>query len=295
MKKEPMKQIFCLLTIIWLSTGACWSQTTGTNNANVAINQIKKSKAFLYGEATMPTKEGAYELASEILQQEIETWAKEHSKKKADKIVATDVRQLVDSIIQPRANMIRVFLYVRKSNLIPVYREAGLVIVDADAKSDAVVAKDSVSHDSIVTPIPVTPTIPNADSIATEKVSNDSISSLTIPTDSIHTEQVFLPTTSDSLTRNERVVIDKVKPLQSFFKIRDVLVPLKEQGLVESYGKYATLSEPDSAYLIIYDINGRIRAVLGKGKEKRTNLNTGEQEGIEDYKECGAIWFKVKQ
>ena len=294
------KTILLLCMALWMSVSA----TAQGGDPRTTINQIKKSKAFLYGEATMLDKDAAYELANEILQQEIETWAKDHSKKEADRVVAVDVHQLVDSIVLPRVNMIRVFLYVRKKNLIPIYEKAGVVIVDKEAdepsptltqgitsptpsqeKEDQ--SPDSIAQDSLHSEGlgEVAPTKETGEVAPSEETGEP------VPSQ----EQGVATEEADSLdyavTETEQLVLEQVKPLKSFFRIRDVLVPLKEQGMVEDYGKYSSLEHPERAYLIIYDANARVRAVLGKGKNKRCNMLTNATESMDDYRGCGAIWF----
>lgn len=273
-----------------------------TSDRSETINMIKRSKGFVYGEATMLTKEDAYELAQEILQRNIEDWALAHSKKKVNKVVATDVRELVDSIVLQRANMVRVFLYVKKSNLIPVYKKAGLVIVDTDASQtvelEKPVKRPATDSGQIVSPakedvkkLIIGQKDDGLDSLLTQTYTVEGADSI-----SLKTEKSDSTSRSEKeLTENEKSVCSEVKPLKSFFRIRDVLVPLKEKGLITEYGKYATLKNPEDAFLIIYDSNGRIQALLGKGTEKRKNLNTGKEDSIRNYPDCGAIWFKVKQ
>ena len=71
--------------------------------------------------------------------------------------------------------------------------------------------------------------------------------------------------------------------------------PLKAEGKILDYGKYATAKAPELCYLIVYDPAGNIRALLGKGKDKRKNLKTGKDDNIGNYRGCGAIWFTLKE
>ena len=47
--------------------------------------------------------------------------------------------------------------------------------------------------------------------------------------------------------------------------------------------------------MIIYDQQAAVKAILGKGVEKRKNLKTGIDDSEKNYHGCGAIWFKVKE
>ena len=280
-----------LITLCATLIAASATMMAQEDDVSRTINMIKKSKEFLYGEATMPNKGDAFEMANDILQQDIETWVVSHSKKKVEKVVATNVRQVIDSIVTPRANMIRVFLYVRKKNLIPIYEGMGLHIVDVEATDNIVIPLQKATTDTLQAPPPTPQDV-------TEKI--DTIQApLPMPKDTTAVDTTNVDSLSqievrDSdivMTPTEEHVLARIKPLKSFFQIRDVLMPMKEEGLIENYGKYESLTEPEHAYLIIYDPNGRIRAVLGKGAKKRKNLNTGVEETISDYRDCGAIWF----
>lgn len=98
-----MKKILLLLTLLF-----CVSATFAHDRSIEKINKIKRSQTYLYGESTMPTLQEASSVAMEILQQDIRRWAVSHSKKKVEKVVATDVSNIVDSIVTKRVNMFRV-------------------------------------------------------------------------------------------------------------------------------------------------------------------------------------------
>ena len=55
------------------------------------------------------------------------------------------------------------------------------------------------------------------------------------------------------------------------------------------------MSDPASCYLIIYDKEANIKAVLGKGAATRPNLQTGLSDSEKNYHGCGAIWLKIKE
>ena len=51
------------------------------------------------------------------------------------------------------------------------------------------------------------------------------------------------------------------------------------------------MKNPEECYLIIYDTDANIRAILGKGTDSRKNLRTGKDDTERTYKGCGAFWF----
>lgn len=93
----------------------------------------------------------------------------------------------------------------------------------------------------------------------------------------------------------EQTTLDKILGVTSFFKLKEVMEPLYNQGVIKSFGKYATMTEPQDCYLVIYDPDGDIRAVLGKGIASRKNLSTGNDDSEHNYSGCGAIWFQLNE
>jgi len=90
-------------------------------------------------------------------------------------------------------------------------------------------------------------------------------------------------------------VLNKICGVTSFYDLKSVMVPFKKSGKITRLGKYTTMDEPTESYLIIYDTNGYIRAVLGKGSDSRENLKTKKEDTERNYKGCGAIWFQLNE
>ena len=95
--------------------------------------------------------------------------------------------------------------------------------------------------------------------------------------------------------RNESSALEQIICAKSFFQLKGIIEPLAAKGLISSYGKYATMTQPSDSYLIIYDPQGDIRAFLDKGSSKRKNLITGQEDSEHNYSGCGAIWFQLNQ
>ena len=58
------------------------------------------------------------------------------------------------------------------------------------------------------------------------------------------------------------------------------------------YGRIATLTSPEQAYLIIIK-DSKLIAVLDKGKGERMNLKTKEMEVVKKYRGHAIIWMKT--
>ena len=86
------------------------------------INAIKKSNEFLYAEATMPTPAGADSTARQMLHEEIIRWTTEELQEPMDSLSALRLCEEADTMITCRANMFRVFTFIRKNKVSPMFK-----------------------------------------------------------------------------------------------------------------------------------------------------------------------------
>jgi hypothetical protein len=209
------------------------------------IAKIKKSDSFLYGEATLASREEAVLLAEEILQENINAWVQQDkSLREAANVIIRNTGRDVSRITLPRGNMFQAFLYVKKSD-----------ILSADNAKVVEINKDQ--PESTVEPV-----VPS-DEPAVQEPANEAL----------------------------RQVLGLVK----FDEISSCLQRLKQEGKISDFNKYAALKQPGEYYLIVYNRDALIEAVLGKGEDKRPNLKTGLEDSITNYKGRGAIGFKLTE
>lgn len=86
------------------------------------INAIKKSNEFLYAEATMPTTAEADSTARQMLHEEIIRWTSEELQEPMDSLAALRLCEEADTMMMPRANMFRVFTFIRKNKVSPMFK-----------------------------------------------------------------------------------------------------------------------------------------------------------------------------
>lgn len=256
-----------------------------------SINSIKKSREFLYSDITMGSHEDANSQAVELLQRQIFTWAKDRAKNKnAGNVSLIELNKLIDTIMVRRANMYRVFAYVKKVKLVPLFCEWKLALIDnldvddvndieglPEEKSEEQ-ASDEESPEQEELPEPKD-TILSQISEKKDTVANGEIRSIL----------------RKSFWGKKGGVIEQIKKAKNFFELRQIMEPLKEKGDIKDYGKYATAEKPEECYLVVYDPAGNIKALLGKGDKVRPNLKTGRDDSIKNYRGCGAIWFTVNE
>ena len=230
------KRLILLLTLLVGATDIALAQSTTSE-----INAIKRDSTYLYGDATLDSQEAAMQLAFELLEGEVRKWAADS--KRTLTIDKEALKEMADTMMTHRRNMVRVFAYVNKATLL-----GG--------------------------PKPM------------RRLKPQTLKPQTTP------EPKSQPPV---VTQQEAKVLSKITAVTSLGELGKVLPPLKEEGLITDFGKYATITEPAKCYLVIYDADGNVKAFLGKGTDKRKNLKTGAMENEHDYKRCGAIWFKVKE
>lgn len=115
-----MKRTLCaiLMTAAFASFS---SAQTSTEEQKKEINKIKKSSSYIYAEATLPDQQAAIDLAKDMLNQNINEWvAKQKKFAGSNKVVTANTNYTVDNMTLPRGNMFRAFMYVKKSDIIPV-------------------------------------------------------------------------------------------------------------------------------------------------------------------------------
>lgn len=104
--------------------------------AKKQINSIKKNSQYIYAEATALTAQEARDLAEEMLYDEINKWAANQKKlKDSPNLVINNKNELWASMMLPRGNMQRAFIYVKKTDILPAANTQ--VIVNSNATASA--------------------------------------------------------------------------------------------------------------------------------------------------------------
>lgn len=116
--------------------------------------------------------------------------------------------------------------------------------------------------------------------------------------------------TSETLTANERITpsytlqgegmkdvipeaVKEIARLTSVQQLNQSLRKMKQEGRITAYDKYNNIGVKSEWYLVIYDSEGIIKAVLTEGVE-RTNVRTGKSDSEKNYPKHAAIGVKVK-
>lgn len=81
--------------------------------------------------------------------------------------------------------------------------------------------------------------------------------------------------------------------ITAYDEMAEKVKQLKAEGKINNYGRYDSLDNPDENYLIIYNPQGEVEAILTPGPDRR-NVKTNKPDGVANYKGRGAIGIKME-
>lgn len=105
---------------------------------------------------------------------------------------------------------------------------------------------------------------------------------------------------TEEAPKQEKAIIEltpeekQMKQVKSFYEVEPYINGLKRKGKLQGYGKYATMPKGKDCHLFVYDKQGNISALIRKSGSVQYNLNTLKEDNVQNYKNCGAIWFQLK-
>lgn len=246
------------------------------------INDIKRSSQYISAEATMETEAKAYELAEELLGKQISEYASaQKSLKKAPNVIVKDVAGKAEKMQMNRGTMVRVFLYVKKSDIIAADNTRVLV--------QNVPRQDGTPQKEIITKV----------SSEEQEFRDQNISSTVEPIESKIPEAG-----SDDISENEnrsfeitvaeswkQAVIDELLNSGSIGEARKLMERYRSELKIKRYGSPNNCKNPEKSLWIIFNEQDQIVTILGEGNQERTNYRTNESDNLTNYSGKGAIWF----
>lgn len=227
------------------------------------INSIKRNSQYLYGEGTEDTEAAAYETAKEYLLMQINEYVESKKKlNKAENIILKDVGENYEKIQMQRGERIRVFLYVKKNDIIAA--ENTEVLVKAPLPPDGGKTEDDGLKSTYVT------------------IGND-------------------PGMEEGVKENfqlekawQQEVVNQLCQTVAITEARALLARMKAEYKIKRYGAFQDCRNPDACFIIVFDSsNGLIKAVLGPGNSQRANYQSGQYDSLDNYPENGAMWFTL--
>lgn len=110
------------------------------------MNSIKKSSQYLYAEATMETADEAYQIANDLLLLQVKEYAQDKKAFHDKDILIRNIQGRQDSLQIPRGDMVKVFLYVKKNDILDVDNVVLLENPSVEKKEENIVVPEKVKH-----------------------------------------------------------------------------------------------------------------------------------------------------
>lgn len=291
------------------------------------ITKVKRSPGtYVYAEATCRTEEEAKSIAEEVFLQNINEYVASQKKLRgANNIVVNNQKGLQQTVTMPRgSNMHRVFMYVKKNDIIPADNSVVLSKEEvaktetpapkANAKTEAKVAaptanvttpkaevaevktevaepKTEVAEPKTEVAEPKTEVTEAKAEVAEAKAEPKAeVKAEAKPT----TTEVAASTLEKIIPEKPQAIPEAAKKMATFTNVKTAAVWLKDMkanGTVTEYNKYNAVADKEAYWLVIYDSHGDIAAVLTDGKQRR-NAATQKLDHERNYPNCAALCVK---
>lgn len=249
------------------------------------ITKVKRSPGtYVYAEATCRTEEEAKSIAEDVFLQNINEYVASQKKLRgANNIVVNNQKGLQQTVTMPRgSNMHRVFMYVKKNDIIP-------------ADNSVVLSKEEVAKTETPAPKANTKTEAEVAKPKTElaKAKAEPKAEVKAETKATSTE-VAASTLDKIIPEKPQAIPEAAKKMATFTNVKTAAVWLKDMkanGTVTEYNKYNAVADKEAYWLVIYDSHGDIAAVLTDGKQRR-NAATQKPDHERNYPNCAALCVK---
>ena len=247
------RRLFALFMAVLLALPAFCQEPDGKK-----INKIKRDSQYLYDESTMKNPQEAYEAAMVLLNQRIDEYVKTKKKfKSSDNIIIKDIASKSERIQMPRGELTRVFVYVKKSDIIPA--ENSTMRENAGKKEEE--KDDAGKLKSEVTPI----------TSSGEAISGDASLRLSTPW--------------------QQEVVDQLLTCATLIEAKALLNRQKAEYKVKRIGTRDNCRNAAECFWVVGDAAGNLVTVLGPGAAERTNFRTLQRDTLENFGNATALWF----
>lgn len=261
-----MNKTAILFFVLLLSVGA---SAQSASSAIEQINKVKSDTSYISAETTMQTWDEAYSGAKAILEANIQDWAHANRIDSKDGTLMVKSNKNILEIKTNRGKYVRVFLYVRKSDIIPVDKKQDVMVIKSGDGATYKPLKESEAkrHDE-------------------KEMRKSNVKSHVIVLSDGNKKRV----PQIELNDDEKAFA----AIRQFDSVKPIVDKIRQEGKLIDYGKYKDMPSEGLCYLFVYDKSGIVEAVLRRDSTM-LNLRTQQEDDIDNYKGCGAIWLRMKQ
>lgn len=269
------RRIWLFALSILYSLVFCNTLLADDEDIKAQINRIKSDEAYLGAESTHEDWGFAYLHAVEEIQYYLNLMRKEEG---MDSLSVAQVKTGVRSLRHMRGDKYRVFAYVKLQDMLQAVPEPDKTPTDFSPLPDSPSSEEtqqvdstktetglSIREDSVETPVIIEDHIKTEISAARQTVSSSSLIEVVM------------------LLRQVQMIDDAVLVLEQF----------RRDGKVQDFAKVRGLTDiQENTFLIIYDMQGEIQALLEVQQGQYRNIKTNQKEGLDAYHGCAVFWFK---
>lgn len=276
-----MKRLFLIVAAL-SAVITSWGQNTKK------MNSIKRSTQYLYAEATMENAAEAFDVANDLLLIQVKEYAESHKTFRNKDILIRDIQEQRDSLQIRRGDMVKVFLYVKKSNILDVDNVTLVDNTSPEKKDGTPNTVDIKSSNS-----PTTTTDKQNTAEAETKVKAEAEKEAETKTE-IETEMEAgtRDQTDTSLileTQWQQNVVDQLLSAESYSKAKSILARSRTEFKIKKTGPMETCKNPAEVFLLIGK-NSAVVTVLGPGSSSRTDFKTLSKTS-DNYNGYDKVWF----
>ncbi len=271
-----------MMRTLIMSTCLLLTGLTFAQNEQQQINAIKSNMNFLYATGTSSvSEEEASANAKDLLTLEVEQWLRSNAEGDIAGYVAKS-KGNVSQIQTKRGKIFRSFVFVKKKDILPYYKEEEIMVVDfmePQVKSNDSIVQEK--HKSADDPIVIVVENNEQTNVSQTKETDRPNDNITLVTKEVPS---YTP------TAKEREMLD----IKTFADINTYIKREKQNGSILAAGKYSTLPKVGTIYTFIYNREGELPACIKMQDGIGVNLRTGRPDDVSAYKGCGAIWIQMK-
>lgn len=257
-----IKRIMTGVVAIMVATGAM-AQANASD-----ITKIKKSKEYIYAEATEATEDEAVMAAKAELDVQVEQYVVSSGiAKDAVAVVVKDIRQMTSKIAVMRGDMHRVFLYVKKKDV--TTSKSDVTVMNVEKGAPIAESKVEEVEGSSQTDVPevTLEDIPQADNA--ENYSGGFFA---------------------QIKGARAATLAKIAKANSIEQAESILSGEKIHQNVKGYGTMDNCLNVIQSYWVVATPDG-VTILSPEREGKRWNYRTGKTDSLGNY--TGKLWFRL--
>lgn len=242
------------------------------------INKIKKSNDYLYAESTTKELESAVDNALSLLEMTVEEWAKaEHQDINRFVIRANND---IETIRTRRGDFYRVFVYIKKKDVLPVKNNEVLMVV-----APPVARKDEIVKEAVLPPVYEDP--PAGQAI--DEIKSEAAEEFVFEMESVPDPKPAPVSPMYKLSSFDQALMSEIALITDFSRFYS-----KRKSSIREYGKYPTPVPNGDCYVLLYDNQKKVQVYMHQTDGRLVNLWTLQEDSIDNYKNYRPFWVRLK-